>query len=120
VTNESHTLFGEPIEVRTESGVVENVTLRQLRVREYPLARRRLDNEPSLIDLACQKPDGWSETLTPESYDALATRLPEVNALFFASCARQARTQLSLLPDELRRALTVSIPSSPAPPSPAG
>lgn len=101
-------LVGEAHDITREDGTRETVTLRQLKVREYPAARLVVGDEPRLLELMCDRPAGWAESLSPQSYEELTARVPEVNALFFACSARQARTQMALLPPEIRTALTNS------------
>lgn len=67
----------------------ERVCASEMPVRRYDAAVKVLDNEAKFIELALAKPEGWAGTLTPKSYAEVAEAAQEVNARFFAFCARR-------------------------------
>lgn len=81
----------DPIEVQTEDGRTDSVTVRELRVSEYPkaLGLYDVDNESGILTLACDRPPGWADTLTPASYSAIAAAFQEVDQHFFARAVRR-------------------------------
>ena len=45
----------------------ETVTVRLLKIREFPDYLRLVDQEERLAEFLCDKPEGWAETLTVDS-----------------------------------------------------
>ena len=91
-----------PITVVLEDGKTMEVKVRQIRLREYQKAFRLMDNEPALVALVTQQTQQQVETWSPESFEAVYTKLQEVNAAgFFTFAARQferAAQQMRNLP----------------------
>lgn len=78
------------ITVMLEDGKTEEVTVSQFKIREYDRAFDLADDEFGLVELACGKEKGWSQTIHPESFEALYAAVEEVNAKgFFGWCARK-------------------------------
>ena len=80
----------------TSDGVsvqVDTVRVNQLKLSQYEAAFAQLDNEFNLVSLACARPQGWAQTLTPESYEAVYALVQEVNAKgFFVYAERRQAT----------------------------
>jgi len=57
---------------------VELVEVKQLPVKKYPDLLAAVDDEPKTVEIFCDKPTGWSDSLTNESIEQL---LEEGNAL---------------------------------------
>lgn len=66
----------------------ENVELREMPVKRYPKVAVSISPEHDFIDAVLLKPSGWALSLTPESYEAVATGVKEANARFFAYVRR--------------------------------
>lgn len=94
-------LMGRDITVVLASGQTEDITVRELSVREWQKFASIIDDEAALIDAAADKQDGFSTLLTPESFTTAAQVVREMNRHFFGWAARKVQTQLSQLPPEL-------------------
>lgn len=70
----------------------ENVELREIPVKRYSKITDCILPEQKFIDAVLMKPSGWAESLTPESFEAVATGLKEANARFFDYCRRSLQT----------------------------
>lgn len=120
------TVLPMELTVTLEAGVTEPVKLRQIRVKEFRAAQSAmLGDEAKLVEICCDKPAGWAETLTPDSFNVLAIDARRINAAFFAWCERTLADQLRLMPEGLlekamNQSLAASKPTSPTPrPRPA-
>lgn len=76
----------------------DRVLIRELPVKSYTTASAVFADEPRFIELVCVKPQGWAESLTPESYARVAIACKEANARFFASLARRVETLRAVAP----------------------
>lgn len=102
-------LFGVEIEVERfvntpEGGLrgrPETVKVRQVKLSEYRTALRFAGDEMKFTAMVCDKPPGWIETLSPDSYDKLAIEATRINERFFAYCDRQVNAGLKMLPDKV-------------------
>jgi hypothetical protein len=81
------TILGRPFVLRLEDGTTRDLVLLPFRVRDFMALFPHFDDEPALVARACGLAAG--EELTPESYDAVATALQEINVPFFAYCSRR-------------------------------
>ena len=90
------------VSITLEDGSPAEVKVRQIRLREYQTAFRLMDNEPALVALVTQQTQQQVEAWSPESFEAVYTKLQEVNAAgFFTFAARQlerAAQQMRNLP----------------------
>lgn len=86
-TSPNDTVLGRPLRLAFEGGATRDVVLMPFKVREFVPLFPHFDDETRLVATACAlAPD---EELTPESYEAAATALQEINRPFFAYCARR-------------------------------
>ena len=120
-TNPTETLFGgRELPVKLEDGRDATVTVRQLRLRDYPGAFALLDQEFKFVALACDTKPALIEALHPESYERVFAAVKEINKEgFFVYAARQAeRAQENLrnLPPALVERLISSRLSPTSPP----
>lgn len=81
----------ETIDIVTEDGKTEAVTVRALRVSEYPkaLAHKERNEEGRILEFACDRPPCWSDTLAPDSYEAAWSAFERVSPSFFKRAARR-------------------------------
>lgn len=87
-------LLGRAYHAQYADGSSEELSLRQLPLRDYPAALRLLDDEIALTALLAGRDRAWAERLTPASYEALYAVTKELNANgFFAWSARQLERQ---------------------------
>jgi len=96
------TILPPEVEVTLDGGATETVRLRQVKVREFRQAQAvAVGDEARLIEICTDKAPGWAETLTPESFNALAIEARRINQAFFAWCERVLADQIRLMPPEL-------------------
>ena len=74
---------GEEIKVMFTNGEKEFVKVRQLPVRLMTQYAQAIENDAASVELYCDKAPGWSETLQPESFNAIADLGLELNKDFF-------------------------------------
>lgn len=70
------------------------VKVRQLPLRLMPAYHRVKDNEAESIELFCDKPAGWADTLTPESFEAVLAKGEELNLDFLSSYSRRKANRM--------------------------
>jgi hypothetical protein len=98
----TETVLPLEIEVRLESSATEQVRLRQVKVKEFRSAQSvALGDEHRLIEICCDKPQGWAETLSPESFGTLAIEARRINTAFFSYCERVLADQIRQVPPAL-------------------
>jgi hypothetical protein len=140
MNNTNTTLFGGRLATVTFlDGRTDEITVRQLPLRDYEKAFNILDDELALTALICGMDKAWltgtkedgSDGLQPESYEALRAAAQEVNGKgFFAWSQRRAeRVQAQLLqnagllaalpPEAVQKAMDASNPSRPSSPGSA-
>ena len=73
------------------------------------------NNEGAMIELYCDKPAGWADTLTPESIEALANKGLDINGDFFSKWfVRTVKWRQATAPDAVR-ALASAFGQPPSP-----
>src|SRR3954463_9053153 len=65
-TNLSTLLGGVDYSATKLDGSTETVRIRQLPIKQFPTYLTVLEDEPKMVELLCDKPEGWSDSLTPE------------------------------------------------------
>lgn len=111
-------LGGRTITVNKEDSSTEEVKVRQLPLREYEKAFLVYDDEFAFAALVCERSKEWAQTLSPESYEELASACQEVNAKGFFSYAQRQQKKLmdrlnSVKPEVLRMAVEKASNASP-------
>lgn len=87
-------------------GTSETVKIRQLPVSQFPKYSQCLESEPALIELATDQKPGWSDTLTPESFEAIISKVEEVNGDAFGRWVqRRIARQEKLFPGVTEKVL---------------
>ncbi|QYY34617.1 hypothetical protein [Ruficoccus sp. ZRK36] len=97
----------------------ETVTVRLLKIREFPDYLRFVDQEERLAEFLCDKPEGWADTLTVDSLLDICEQGHGIN--FKNACRwgeRRAQVNEALLPiaasgQKVRSALPSFAPSAP-------
>jgi len=121
--NKTETLFGgiEWTLTRTD-GSTERVRIRQLPVKLFPAYAEALLDEPKMVELLCDRPAGWSETIGIEDFEQIIVEGRRLNADFFGRWAARRQASIeALMPGASQRALdTAWQKTSPSSPSPAG
>ena len=121
----TETLFGgQEVEVSLTSGQTEQVFIRQLPIRQMPQMLAALEDENRLVELFCERPEGWSDGLTVESFEKVVTEGERLNADFFSRWVQRRLTrQEKVMPgitEKLAKSAGLSLPTgSPNAPSAA-
>ncbi len=121
----TETLFGGlEVEVALTSGQTEQVFIRQLPIRQMPQMLAALEDENRLVELFCDKPEGWSDGLTVESFEKVVTEGERLNADFFSRWVQRRLTrQEKVMPgitEKLAKSAGLPLPTgSPSAPSAA-
>jgi hypothetical protein len=121
----TETLFGGmEVEVVLTSGQTEQVFIRQLPIRQMPQMLASLEDENRLVELFCDKPEGWSDGLTVESFENVVTEGERLNADFFSRWVQRRLTrQEKVMPgitEKLAKSAGLPLPTgSPSAPSAA-
>jgi hypothetical protein len=77
----NETLFGGTmLQVTKTDGTYECVKVLQLPVRQFNALLTVQDDECKLVELYTGKPEGWADTLSVESFEAIITEGERVNA----------------------------------------
>ncbi|MCL4179172.1 MAG: hypothetical protein KJ072_15700 [Verrucomicrobia bacterium] len=80
----TETLFGgAELEVNLVAGGTEKVFVRQFPIRLMPQMLTYLENESRLVELFCDKPEGWSDSITVESFERVVQEGERLNTDFF-------------------------------------
>lgn len=117
--NKMATLMGgTETTVEKLDGTSETVKVRQLPVRLLQSYLLKLDDEAAAIELFCDKPEGWADTLTIASCAAVVTEGEKLNSeSFFAWLQRRVARQERLVPNSTgevgKTVLSLSPTSSP-------
>jgi hypothetical protein len=80
--------------VEMEVAYNTNGTKEVVKVRQIPISKIQsfifaMSNEAEAIELYCDKPKGWADTLTVESANAIADKGQELNLPFFGAWFRR-------------------------------
>lgn len=79
------TLFGGvEVPITMLDGTAGRVTVRQLPIRVMPALLLAQDDEAASIELYCDKPAGWADTITRDSAERIVVEGERINADFFA------------------------------------
>gem|GEM_PF-6156318 len=90
---------GTKVVARYNDGTTGEVFVRQLPIRSLQDYLATLDDEPARLELVCDKPKGWADSLTIESHTALLAAGEETNEQnFFAWLRRRVGRQEQLAP----------------------
>lgn len=80
---------GVDLEVQLIGGGTETVFVKQIPIRQMPQLLAALEDEPRMVEIFCDRPEGWSDTLTPESFERLVAEGDRLNAVFFSRWLRR-------------------------------
>lgn len=80
---------GEEIKVMFKNGEKEFVKVRELPVALMEKYAQCIASDTASVELYCDKPEGWSDTLTRESFSAVADLGLELNRVFFGGWLRR-------------------------------
>ena len=71
----------------------EIVKVRQLKMRQMPAYQAVFNDEGATIELFCERPKGWADTLTPESWEQIIIEGEKLNLSFLERHAARARAR---------------------------
>lgn len=124
ISQSAAVLGGQEIVINRIDGVSEKVFVRQLPFRLFPALMSAMDDEPAMVELFTDRAKGWSDTLSPESFEAVVETGEKVNADFFGRWkARKLNRMQSLV--EASPVFAAALlgqrpePESKAPPNPS-
>lgn len=80
---------GMDLELSLVGGGTEQVFVRQIPIRLMPQLLAALEDEPRMVELFCDRPEGWSDTLTPEAFEKVVAEGERLNADFFSRWLRR-------------------------------
>ena len=112
-------LGGVPATAVKRDGSTEDIHLRILKISEYPRFAMLMDDEARSIEMLCDRPPGWSDSLDPESHEVLVAKAEEINAAFFRWSARRVARAERIMPGASAALLNSRITSPASPPSAA-
>ena len=117
-------LGGMEHEVTRRDGSTEKVKIRQLPVSLYPAFLAAQDDEPKMVELLCDRPAGWADTIAPEAFEAIVIAGETLNPDFFSRWVqRRLSRQERLIPgitERLAKSAGLPLPiGSPKSPSSA-
>ena len=96
-------------------GTAETVRCRIRKVSEIQEGLTRLTDEAKMTSWLFDKPDGWAETLSMQSYNDAVALAERVNADFFVALTRRGEKSAALLrslnPEEFRKLFSTGAPS---------
>lgn len=78
-------------ELRALLGTKDRALVRKFRAKSMDRYLVVQGNEGAAVELYCNRPRGWSDILTPESYTAIATAGQELNLPFFQGWYRRLK-----------------------------
>ena len=112
-------IIPKTVSVVFEGGRTEEMTINEIKLKDYPLALKCVADEFSLVALATGRQRTVILDLTPASYEAVAAAVWSVNeAGFFSYAQRQEKRGVDLIsklsPDRLGEMLALS-QSTPTP-----
>jgi len=106
-------LGGHEIEVTFADGSKETVKVRQLPVKLMSKYAIAIGDDSAAIELYCDKPPGWADTLSGDSYNAVADMGLDLNSDFFrAWFQRRMKIAESLKPGsvaEIQKGLNAEV-----------
>lgn len=82
---------GQDIKVLFNNGEKEFVKVRQLPVKLMSKYAQTISDDAAAVELYCDKAEGWAQSLTPESFNAVADLGLELNLDFFGAWFRRQK-----------------------------
>lgn len=110
---------GEEIEIALLDGTVETVKVQLLKISQFEEYLRVVDKEARAAELLCSKPEGWSETLIPDSLLDIVEKGHDINfTTVYRWAERRANVNEAILPIAkkgmaMAEALPTSAPTEP-------
>jgi hypothetical protein len=107
---------GVEIEVTYQDGHTERVKIHQLSpIKDFQRYLEVQNNEIEEVELYCRRQSGWAESLTPESFDAIADKGQELNLPLFRNWYRRLKARSEAMnPGFFTRAIKSASEQTPA------
>jgi non-ribosomal peptide synthetase component F len=110
---------GTSLSVDHSDGTTSEILVRQLPVRDFERWLGVMDDEPRVVELFAERPEGWGDTLTPASLELVVTEGERVNRDFFERWLQRRLARKEWLAPLLARnaavagSLPTGLPNSP-------
>lgn len=91
-------LGGADVAVIFRDGTSETIKVRQLPIRLFQMYLAAIDQEARQVELYCDKPEKWSDTLTNESFELIIEEGERINRDFFSRWKVRREKRQELLP----------------------
>jgi len=88
---------GVEIDIEYQDGGKETVKVRQLPIRHMEKYLVCFDDEAKALELFCDKPAGWADTLAPVSHNDLIEKCQELNHPLFEGWYRRRMERTEIL-----------------------
>jgi hypothetical protein len=101
-------------------GSIEEVRIAQVPIKSFPDYLNAQEDEPRMVEMFCGKPKGWSDQLTPGSFEHIIAEGERINADFFSRWVqRRLARQEKLMPGITEKLLAsrTTLPNSPSKPA---
>lgn len=90
-------LGGVSLDVQRSDGSTEQVLIRDLPMKVLPDYWSRIEDESGTVELFCDKPPGWAEGLTRESFERVLAVGEERNLDFLLRYSRRASERREMI-----------------------
>lgn len=113
---------GTTLRVTHNDGTTSEILVRQLPVRDFERWLGVMDDEPRVVELFTERPEGWGDTLTPVSLELVVMEGERVNRDFFERWLHRRLARKEWLAPLLARSAAVAgglptgLPNSPSNP----
>ena len=72
-------LGGQEVTAALIDGSTETVKVRQLPIRQLQKFMALMGDEAAMVELVCDKPNGWADSLSIDSFEAIAALAWKIN-----------------------------------------
>lgn len=98
---------GVELDIEYLDGRPERVKVRHLPMRQMERYLEIFNNEAACVELFCDREKGWADTLSPDSYGAIADKGQELNLPLFQNWFRRLKARSEAMnPGLVERALS--------------
>lgn len=114
-TSEEKARGGAEYTATMEDGTREEILIAQIKIGQWKKASSNWGNEMKLVALYCGKTVPWVESLSPESYEHIATEGARINFPFTNYCRREEIITMNrariVAPDHVNAVLNSILPA---------
>ncbi|MCL5099271.1 MAG: hypothetical protein M1608_17400 [Candidatus Omnitrophica bacterium] len=110
-------LGGQEIEVTHLDGTSEVVKVRQLPIKDLPRYQAVFEDEAKTVELFCENPAGWSDSLAADSFLKILELGEKLNLDFLAQYAARSKARRErIMPGLMDKILDQALRSTNSPP----